>query len=215
MNKPVSLELSILELSKRLLYEFWYDYVKPKYDEKAKLCYMDSGSFIVCIKPDDIYKDIAEDFETRFGTSNCKLDGPLPYGKNKNVIGLMEDELGGKTVTKFIGLRAKTNSYLIDHGSEDRNAKFIGLRAKTNSYLIDHGSEDKNARGTKKCVIKRKLKFENYENYLEATQLDNKINYLEKNSFFCYKRKHKEFLKRNKLILQTQQRFKSERRRLL
>ena len=59
--------------------------------------------------------------------------------------------------------------------------KFVGSRAKPYSYLIDDGSEDKKAKGTKKCVIKRKLKFENYKNCLEATQLDNKIKYLEKN----------------------------------
>ena len=59
--------------------------------------------------------------------------------------------------------------------------KFVGLRAKTDSYLIDDSSEDKKARSTKKCVIKGKIKFENYKNYLEATQLDNKMKYLEKN----------------------------------
>ena len=59
MNKPVYLGLSILELSKILIYEFWYDYVEPNYGEKAKLCYMDTDSFIVYIKTDDIYKDIA------------------------------------------------------------------------------------------------------------------------------------------------------------
>ena len=68
MNKPVYLELAILELSKVLMYEFWHDYVKPRYDEKRKLCYMDTNSFIVYIKTDDIYKDIAEDVETRFDT---------------------------------------------------------------------------------------------------------------------------------------------------
>ena len=65
MNKAVYLGLSILDLSKILMYEFWYDYVKPKYGEKAKLCYMDTDSFIVYIKTDDIYKDIGEDVETR------------------------------------------------------------------------------------------------------------------------------------------------------
>ena len=59
--------------------------------------------------------------------------------------------------------------------------KFVGLRANTYSYLIDGGSEDKKAKGKKKCVMKRKLKFENYKNCLEATQLENKINHLEKN----------------------------------
>ena len=74
MNKPVYLGLSILELSKILMYEFWYDYVKPKYGKKAKLCWKDTDSFIVYIKTDDIYKDIAEDVETRFDTSNYESE---------------------------------------------------------------------------------------------------------------------------------------------
>ena len=73
MNKPVYLGISILELSKILMYEFWYDYVKPKYSEKAKLCYIDTDRFIVYIQTDDIYKDITEDVETRFDTSNYEL----------------------------------------------------------------------------------------------------------------------------------------------
>ena len=82
MNKPVYFGISILKLSKSLMYDFWYDYVKPKYREKEKLCYMDTNTCIVCIKADDIYKDIAEDVETRLHTSNYKLDRPLPKGKN-------------------------------------------------------------------------------------------------------------------------------------
>ena len=123
MNKSVYLGLSILELSKILMYELWYDYGKPKDSEKAKLCYMDTDSFTVYIKTDDIYKDIVEDVETRFDTSNYELDRPLPKGKNKKVIGLMKDELGGKIITKFVGLRAKTYNYLIDDGNEDKKAK--------------------------------------------------------------------------------------------
>ena len=157
-NKPVYLGLEILELSKIIICEFWYDYVKPKYGEKAKLCYMDTDCLIVFIKTDDIYKNIAEDVETRFDTANYELDRPLPRDKNKKVVGLMKDELGGIIMIEF-----------------------DGLRAKTYSYLIDGDSEDKKAKGTTKCVIKRKLKFENYKNCLEATQLNNKINYQEKN----------------------------------
>ena len=95
-NKPVYLALPILELSKILVQEFWYDFIKPKYGEKAEVCYMDTGSFIVYIKTDGIYKHIAEDVETKFDTSNYKLDKPLSKGKNKKVIGLIKDELGGK-----------------------------------------------------------------------------------------------------------------------
>ena len=78
MNKHVYLRLPILELSKKLMYEFSYDYVKPKYGEKAKLFYMDTDSFIAYTKTDDIYKDIAEDVETGFDTSNYESDRPLP-----------------------------------------------------------------------------------------------------------------------------------------
>ena len=87
MSKPVHLGLSILDLSEILMHEFCYDYVKPKYGEKVNLCYMDTHSFIVYIKTDDIYKEIAEDVETKFDTSNYELDRPLPKGKNKKVIG--------------------------------------------------------------------------------------------------------------------------------
>ena len=96
MNKPVYLGLLILDLSKTVMYAFWYDYVKPKNGEFSKLCYMDSDSFIVHLKTDDIYKDIAEDVEKGFDTFNFEIDRPLPKGKSKKVIGLIEDELGGQ-----------------------------------------------------------------------------------------------------------------------
>ena len=83
MSKPVCLRLSILELRKISMYEFWYDYAKPKYVEKAKLCYMGTDSFIVYRQTDDIYKDIAEDVETRFDTSNHELDKALYREKIK------------------------------------------------------------------------------------------------------------------------------------
>ena len=95
MIKPVYLGLSILDVSTTVLFEFWYDYVKRKYIENAKLCYMYTDSFIVHVKTDDIYKVIAEDVETRFHTSNFEIDRPLSKGKNKKVIRLMKDELGG------------------------------------------------------------------------------------------------------------------------
>ena len=84
MNKPVYLVLSILDQSKTVIYGFWYDYVKPKYGDNAKLCYMDTGSFIVHVKTDDIYKDVAGHF--KFSNKQHYL-----MEKIKNVIGLMED----------------------------------------------------------------------------------------------------------------------------
>ena len=143
MNKPIYLGLSILDISKILIYEFWYDYMKPKYGNYVKLCYMDTDSFIMNIKTEDFYKDIANDVENRFDTSNYEVNRPLPLGKNKKVIGLMKDELEGKIITEF-----------------------VTLRPKTYSYSTDNGKEDKKAKGTKKCVIKRTIKFDDYKNCL-------------------------------------------------
>ena len=143
MNKPIYLDLSILEISKILMYEFWYDCMKPKYDNNVKLCYMDTNSFIMNIKTNDFYKDIANDVENRFDTSNYEVNIPLPMGRNKKVIGLMKDELGGKIITEF-----------------------VTLRPRTYSYLTDNGKEDKKAKGTKKCVIKKMIKFNDYKKCL-------------------------------------------------
>ena len=143
MNKPIYLGLLILDISKILMYEFWYDYMKPKYGNDVKLCFMDTDSFVMNIKTVDFYKDIANDLEKRFDTSNYEVDRPLPTGKNKKVIGLMKDELGGKIITEF-----------------------VTLRPKTYSYLPDDGKEGKKAKGTKKCVIKRTIKFNDYKNCL-------------------------------------------------
>ena len=98
MNKPIYLGMSILDISKTLMYEFWYDYIKPKYQDRAKLCYMDTDSFVIHIKTEDFYEDIANDVEKWFDTSNCNEDDkrPLPIGKNKKVIGLFKYELTGK-----------------------------------------------------------------------------------------------------------------------
>ena len=74
MTNPVYLSLPILDLSKTVIYQFWCDYVKPKYGENAKLCYMDTGNFIVQVKTDHIYKDIAEDVETRLCTLRFELE---------------------------------------------------------------------------------------------------------------------------------------------
>ena len=99
MNKPVYLGLSILDISKTLMYEFWYDYMKPKYNDNVKLSYMDTDSSIMNIKIEDFYKDIANDVDKRFDTSNYEVNKPLPTGKNKKIIGLMKDELGGRIIT--------------------------------------------------------------------------------------------------------------------
>ena len=160
MNKPIYLGQAILDISKTLMYEFWYDYIKPKYDDKAKLCYMDTDSFIVHIKTEDCFKDIVNDVNKWFDTSayNENDKRPLTIGINKKVLGMFKDELNGRIMIKFCNF------------------------AKTYSFLSDDGIEKKKAKGTKKCVIKRCLKFDDY-----------------KDSIF-----------NDKNILRTQQRFKSD-----
>ena len=98
MNKPVYLGMSILDISKTIIYEFWYDYIKQKYQDNAKLCYKDTDSIIIHIKTEDFYRDIADDVEKWFDVSNYSEDDKraLPIGMNKKVIGLFKDELGGK-----------------------------------------------------------------------------------------------------------------------
>ena len=162
MKKTIYLGLSILEFSKFLMYEFRYDYMKPKYLDNVKLCYMDTDSFIMNIKKEDFYKDIGNDVEKRFNASNYEVNRPLPIGKNKKVIGLMKDELGG-------------GGGIIK--------EFVTLRPKTYSCLTDDYKEDKKAKGTKKSIIKRIIKFNDYKN--------------------C--------LLKDEVILKSQQRFKSKK----
>ena len=142
MIKPVYLGMSILDISKTRMYEFWYDYVNPKYKDKTKLCYMDTDSFVINIFTEDFFEDINNDVERWFDTSNYDKNDkrPLPIGMNKKVIRLFKDELGGKI-----------------------SKKFCALRAKTYTYLMDDDSEKEKAKGIKKYVLKRILMFENYK----------------------------------------------------
>ena len=140
ITKPLYLGMSILDISKILMYEFWYNYIIPKYGKKGKLCYTDTDSFIIYIKTEDFFEDISNDVEKWFDTSNYNKKDKIPptIGKNKKVPGLFKDELGGKIITEFAALRPKTYSYLDDNCNEHEKAK-----------------------GTKKCVIKQKIMFQN------------------------------------------------------
>ena len=114
--------------------------IVPKYQYKAKLCFMDTDRFIIHIQTEDVYEDIANDVvKKRFVTANCELNRPLPKGKNQKVIGLMKDELGGKIMTQFVGFRPKIYSYLID-------------------------DDIRKLKEQKKYVMKRILKFNDYKN---------------------------------------------------
>ena len=97
---------------KHIYIKFRYDYIQPKYQNNAKLCYMNPDSIIIHIK------DIADDAEKRYDISDYKADRPLPRERNKKVIVLMKDELRGKIITEFVALRPKTFSYLIE---DDKN----------------------------------------------------------------------------------------------
>ena len=125
MNKPLYLGISILYISKTLMYNFWYDYFKPKYGGRAKFCYTDTYSFIINIITEDFFQDISNDVEKWFDTSNYDKNDKrsLLIGKNKRVPCLFKDELGGKIITKFVALRPKAYSYLEDYGNDHKKAK--------------------------------------------------------------------------------------------
>ena len=145
MNKLIYLGMSILDISKTLMYKFWYDHFKPKFEDKPKLCYTDTDSFIIQIITEDFFEDISNDVEAWYDTSNYDENDkrPLPIGKNKKAIGLFKSELGGRIMKEF-----------------------CAFRAKTYSYLMDDNSEIKKSKGAKKCVIKRELMFQNYKDCL-------------------------------------------------
>ena len=94
-----------------------------KYGDNVELCYTDTDSFIIYIKTEDFYEDIANDIKKRFDTSNYEVDRPLPTRKNKKKIGLMKDELGGMIMKEFIAPRPKICAYLMDNDNEIKKAK--------------------------------------------------------------------------------------------
>ena len=142
LNKPVYLGQSILDLSKTLMCEFHYDYIKPKYGDKARLLFTDTDSLCYEIKTEDFYEDISADVPRRFDTSNYPKDNPIA-GHNKKIIGMMKDEAGGKIITEF-----------------------VGLRSKLYAYKTQYGGEDKKCKGVKKSVVKNCITLENYKDCL-------------------------------------------------
>ena len=127
------------------MYEFWYDYLRPKYSDKTKLCYMDTDSFVLNIFTEYFYEDINNDVGRWLHTSNYDKNDkrPLQIGVNKKVIGMFKDELGRKIMKEF-----------------------CALSAKTYTYLMQDDSEMKKAKGVRRCVVKRRLIFENYKDSL-------------------------------------------------
>ena len=145
MNKPLYLGQAILDYSKMLMYEFWYDYLQPMYKEKIELCYMVIGSFIIYVETDDFYKNISNDVNKCFDTSNYSKDinRPLEKGKNEKVIGKFKDELDDLIMSEF-----------------------CAQRAKKYACRLDNKDKVKKAKGTKKYVIQNQLTFKDYVNVL-------------------------------------------------
>src|SRR5688572_22739015 len=143
-NKPIYLGMSILDLSKTLMYNFHYNYIKKKYGDRSKLLFTDTDSLAYEIKTDDFYADIAPDIRSRFDTSDYPKDhsSGIENGVNKKVIGKFKDEAAGKQIEEFIGLRSKLYSY-----------KMAG---------VDH----KKAKGVRKNVVKKSITHEDYRNCL-------------------------------------------------
>ena len=125
LNKPVYLGMSILDLSKSLMYDCHYNYIKTKYGDKTKLLFTDTDSLAYEIKTNDFYKNINPDIEKRFDTSDYPTNHPtgIKTGLNSKVLGMLKDEAGGKQIVEFVGLRAKLYSYKVLDGSEDKKCK--------------------------------------------------------------------------------------------
>ena len=145
MSKLVYLGQAILDLSKLVMYEFYYDCVIPKYGLRVKLFDMDTNSLVYHIKTEDFYAKIAGDVYERFDMIgyNASDASPLPVGVNKKVIGLMKDELGGKIMTEFVVLTPKLYAY----------------------KKLDN-PEDKKCKRVKKCVVKHMISFDDYKSCL-------------------------------------------------
>ena len=145
LHKPIYLGMSILDLSKTLMYGFHYDYIKPKYGNNASLLFTDTDSLCYEVKTKDFYKDISNDVTEWFDTSNYEKNHPsgIPTGMNKKVIGMMKDEAGGKQITEF-----------------------VGLRSKLYAYKMDCGKEEKKCKGVKKGVVKKEITLDDYKSCL-------------------------------------------------
>ena len=147
MNKPVYLGMCILDLSKTIMYDFHYNYIKPKYGVKAKLLFTDTDSFMYEIETEDFYKDISKDVKDRFDTSDYPENHPsgIPTKINKKVLGMFKDEAAGKRIKEF-----------------------VGLRAKLYSFIMEDGKENKRCKGVKKQVVKNSITHEDYKTCLRT-----------------------------------------------
>ena len=168
-NKPVYLGMSILDISKTLMYDFHYDYNKEKYNDKARLPFTDTDSLMHEIETDDFYKDISGNVLTSFDTSNYPKDHPSgnTTGVNKKVIGMLKDEVGGRQTSEFVGLRTKLYSYVLD-SSNEQEKKFRGVKkAVVNKDINFQDYEDCRINGGKKMRVMNLIRSRDHDIYTE------------------------------------------------
>ena len=171
MNMPIYLGMCILDLSKIIMFDFHYNYIKPKYGNNAKLLFTDTDSLFYEIQTEDFYKDISGDVKNRFDTSDYPENHPsnIPTGINKKVLGMMKDEAAGKNIKEFVGLRSKLYSYIMEEGKQNKKCKGVKKQVVENS--ITH--ED-----YKTCLTtgKEKLARQNIIRSYEHTVFTEKVN---------------------------------------
>ena len=155
MDTPIYLGCSVLQLSKFLMYEFWYNYLKPKYKDKINLCYNDTDSFVLEIETEGFYEDIKDGVDKWFDTSEYSKERPLPIKKNKKVVGKFKDELPNTIMIEFVAIQPKMYSFL----------------------TIDHKNEQKKAQGTNKCIFKKEITHNDYFNCLMNKKIIRKTQY--------------------------------------
>ena len=173
MNKPVYLGMCILDLSKIIMFDFHYNYIKPKYGNKAKLLFTDTDSFMYEIQTEDFYKDISGDVRDRFDTSDYPENHPsrIPTGINKKVLGMFKDEATGKNIKEFVGLRSKLYSFIMEEGKENKRCK--GVKKNVVQKYISH-EDYKTCLQTGKEQLRRQTIIRSYEHEIYSEEV-NKI----------------------------------------
>ena len=171
MNKPVYLGACILDLSKTIMYDFHYNYIKPMYKDKAKLLFTDTDSLMYEIETEYFYKDISGDVKNRFDTSDYPDNHPsgIPTGINKKVLGMFKDEAMGKSIKEFVGLRAKLYSYKMDKGEESKKCK--GIKKRVVEKTITH-EDYKNCLLTGKEQLRKMNIIRSYEHEVYTEEVN-------------------------------------------
>ena len=146
LNKPAYVGMCIMELSKVLMYEFRYEYIKIKYDNKPELIYTDTDSLMHEIKTEDVYEDFSSDKEM-FDFSNSSTQSKYYDNSNKLVIGKIKDKTGGVAIEKFMGLKPKMYSFLVDNSEHEK-----GKRVNSNVVGTISHNESKDILLNKNCV---------------------------------------------------------------